>query len=225
MADYKTIHGIKVKSYTTDPDNIIEGQVCYDKTNKVLQIETPNVTAAGAWRTQTSLNTARDHIAGAGSTTSALVFGENFGGETELFNGSTFSEQNDLNTSRRALAGAGASGTAALAFGGNLASPSPNAAADVTENFDGTNWTEVADLNQARSFPFGTGTNTAALCFGGSTGAGTNPPITAENESWNGSSWTELGDLNGARNAMGLGGTTTSAIAFGGGPRTENTET
>ena len=39
MADYKTIHGIKVKSYTTDPDNIIEGQVWYDKTNKVLQFE------------------------------------------------------------------------------------------------------------------------------------------------------------------------------------------
>ena len=26
MADYKTIHGEKIKSYTTDPDNILEGQ-------------------------------------------------------------------------------------------------------------------------------------------------------------------------------------------------------
>ena len=26
MADYKTIHGTTVKSYTTDPDNPIEGQ-------------------------------------------------------------------------------------------------------------------------------------------------------------------------------------------------------
>ena len=37
MADYKTIHGTVVKSYTTDPDNPIEGQVWYDKTNKVLR--------------------------------------------------------------------------------------------------------------------------------------------------------------------------------------------
>ena len=66
-----------------------------------------------------------------------------------------------MNTSRRALAGAGASGTASLAFGGNLHHGGPNAAADETENFNGTSWTEVADLNQARSFPGGTGTNTS----------------------------------------------------------------
>ncbi len=56
MADYKTIHGTTIKSYTTDPDNIIEGQVWYDKTNKVLQFQIPNTTSAGAWRTGGSLN-------------------------------------------------------------------------------------------------------------------------------------------------------------------------
>ena len=42
MSDYKTIHGTLVRSYTTDPDNPIEGQVWYDKTNKVLQFQHPN---------------------------------------------------------------------------------------------------------------------------------------------------------------------------------------
>ena len=196
------------------------------KSKKIKDAKTAaQATGAGAWSTTNNLNTARDQIAGAGTTTSGLVFGENFGGETESFNGTSYTEQNDLNNNRRALAGAGASNTAALAFGGNEIHSGPNAAADNTESFNGTSWTELADLNQARSFTVGCGTNTAALALGGSTGNGGNPPITAENESWNGSSWTELGDLNGARNAMGLGGTTTSAIAFGGGPRTENTET
>ena len=76
MADYKTIHGFKVKSYTTDPDNIIEGQVWYDKTNKVLQFQIPNTTSTGAWRTGGSLNTSRTQVQGAGANqNAALAFG------------------------------------------------------------------------------------------------------------------------------------------------------
>ena len=75
MADYKTIHGIKVKSYTTDPDNPIDGQVWYDKTNKVLQFETPNLTTAGAFRTGGDINTPRQSGGGFGIQTSALMFG------------------------------------------------------------------------------------------------------------------------------------------------------
>ena len=75
MADYKTIHGTTVKSYTTDPDNPIEGQVWYDKTNEVLQYQHPNVTSAGAWRTQANMNNARNGMWGAGIATAALAFG------------------------------------------------------------------------------------------------------------------------------------------------------
>ena len=73
MADYKTIHGTTVKSYTTDPDNPIEGQVWYDKTNKVLQYQIPNVTTAGVWRTTNSMNQDRRRISGAGIQTAALA--------------------------------------------------------------------------------------------------------------------------------------------------------
>ena len=52
MADYKTIHGVNLRDYTTDPDTLIEGQVWYDKTNKVVQFFHNSVTAAGAWRTR-----------------------------------------------------------------------------------------------------------------------------------------------------------------------------
>ena len=49
MADYKTIHGVNLRDYTTDPDTLLEGQVWYDKTNKVVQFFHNNVTTAGSW--------------------------------------------------------------------------------------------------------------------------------------------------------------------------------
>ena len=57
MANYKSIHGTTIKNYTTDPDNPIEGQVWYDKTNKVLQYQIPNVISS--WRTGNNVNTGR----------------------------------------------------------------------------------------------------------------------------------------------------------------------
>ena len=58
MSDYKTIHGTTIKSYTTDPENPIEGQVWYDSTAKTLQYQIPNL-STGAWRTGNNLGTAR----------------------------------------------------------------------------------------------------------------------------------------------------------------------
>ena len=96
MADYKTIHGTLVRSYTTDPDNPIEGQVWYDKTNKVLQFQVPNVTTAGAWRTGNNMNTARkDTVAGAGIQTAAIIFGGStppVTGKAETYDGVSFTE-------------------------------------------------------------------------------------------------------------------------------------
>jgi hypothetical protein len=70
-----------------------------------------------------------------------------------------------------------------------------------TENWNGTNWTEVNDLNLARySLGGQTGTNTSSLAVGGSTPA---PPTTANTEDWNGASWVEVADLNTARQSLG----------------------
>ena len=111
MADYKSIHGTTIKSYTTDPDNPIDGQVWFDKTNKVLQFEIPNVTSAGAWRTGGSLNTSRTQVQGAGANQNAALA---FGGDTppatavtEKYNGSSWTEVSDLTTARRQIHGAG----------------------------------------------------------------------------------------------------------------------
>ena len=87
----------------------------------------------------------------------------------------------------------------------------------VTESWDGTSWTEVGDLNEARSLVSGGGiTNTSALAFGGYPGSGR----TGKTESYNGSSWTELTDLSTARGRMSNGpmGTQGLSLAVSGHP-------
>ncbi len=120
----------------------------------------------------------------------------------------SWSSAPSLNTARYGAGSAAADNTAAIVFGGYPP------VKDETELWNGSSWTEVADMNQANSFVVGTGTYTAALAFGG--GPGDSPGLQDRTESWNGSSWTEVGDLNTARQRMGSAGLQTSAVAFGG---------
>ena len=113
-----------------------------------------------------------------------------------------------INSRRYALAGAAANNTDAIVFGGY-----PNGAVGNTENYNGSNWTEVNDMNNARGYLGGAGTHTAGLAIGG-----LNPPSSGEGETelWNGTNWTEVNDLNSARYNGGDAGTSTSALYFGG---------
>ena len=99
MSDYKTIHGISIRDYTTDPDNLIVGQVWFDKTNKVLQFQAEG---AGAFSTGGNMNTARRRMPGVGTQTAALVISGTADppvyAQVESYNGSAFSEVADVNT-------------------------------------------------------------------------------------------------------------------------------
>ena len=68
-----------------------------------------------------------------------------------------------------------------MAFGGYL--PTPAVTAN-TELYDGSSWTEVANLNTARSDGGGSGTQSGALCVGGE------PPRTDAVEEWTAASVT-----------------------------------
>jgi len=214
MATYKEKVGTAVVNYAGNYPGAVKGELWYDSTNKDFKYQYPNVTAAGSWSTGGSLNTGRAALAGAGAgSTAALMFGGNDGpgGQTELYNGSSYSEVNDLNTGRSNLGGVGIS-TAALAFGGYKDVP-PDTYYANTETWNGTNWTEVNDLNTGRTNISGNGTTTSALGFGGDTG----PSQIANTESWNGTNWTEVNDLNQARVSLGgAGDSNTSGLAFGG---------
>ena len=207
MADYKTIHGTLVRSYTTDPDNPIEGQVWYDKTNKVLQFQVPNITTAGAWRTGGNLNTVKTDHAAAGIYTAALAFGgENAGGLTatnEQYNGGSWTEVGDLNAARYSVRGGGTY-TSALAVG-----VANYPFTGVTESWNGSSWTEVADLNTARGEKGAAATdNTNSIVYGGRSNPSSSN-VVDDTESWNGSSWTEVADLKKERKILGCAGAIT----------------
>jgi hypothetical protein len=117
---------------------------------------------------------------------------------------------NSTNTAKFSMGSAGTT-TAGLVFGGQA----PGYLTQ-TESYNGTSWTEVADLNTARDLMGGAGaTNTASLAWGGRE---SNPTTSAKTESWNGSSWAEVNDLNTAREAMAStgGAPNTAALTFGG---------
>ena len=126
-----------------------------------------------------------------------------------------------MGTIRESGMGANAgTATAALAFGGESPSLTVN-----TELWNGSSWTELANLNTARGSAGGNGISTAALCFGGNTPSA--PPYQATiTEYWNGTSWTEVNDLGtGIANGIAPAGGSVSGMASGGlsNPTTQNT--
>ena len=116
-----------------------------------------------------------------------------------------------MNQARLNLGGAGTS-TNAVAFGGTLDPGNQSS----TELWNGSSWTEVSDLNTARSKNVGLGIYTGALSAGGS-------PALAITEDWSGSAWAEVGDLNTGRDTMAPAGTTTSGLVSSGTTGTRTT--
>ena len=93
------------------------------------------------------------------------------------------------------------------------AGSTPGGGTNITESWNGSAWTEVADLNSGGNASAGGGTNTSALCYGAERPAYND----GKNESWNGRSWTEVADLNTGRALFaGSGANNTVQIAAGG---------
>tara|TARA_Y100000592_G_scaffold83541_1_gene133461 strand:+ start:211 stop:1245 length:1035 start_codon:yes stop_codon:yes gene_type:complete len=218
MSTYEEIKGMKIREYTTNPDDPLEGQLWYNQTDSVAKYSALVTTAA--FSTGTAYNNGRSSGGAAGTRTSGLISGGtpgapgnfNHTAQTESWNGSSWTEVGDLNQRRNATRGVGPNNTAALTFGGGTpGQPIGDNSGVLVESWNGSAWTEVADLSQNKDSVGPIGTYNDALCVGG------NNPGIAQNEKWNGSSWTELADLNQGRGALGAGGTaSTSGIVFGG---------
>ena len=118
-----------------------------------------------------------------------------------------WSSGNNMNTGRASAGGAGTQ-TAGLGFGG-VTPPQT----DKTESYNGSSWTEVADLQQTGTKLEGFGTSTAAIACGGDISSS----YSDRSETWNGSAWSEGNNLNQARNQMAsISGITTAGLVFGG---------
>jgi len=119
---------------------------------------------------------------------------------------------NSMNTSRYYGASSNTSGTASIVFAGG-SGPSSTYTLN-TESWNGTNWTEVNNLNAGRNQLAGLGTQTSALAIGGNTYPG---PVINSTELWNGTNWTEVNNLNDAKRLLpGAGADNTSGLVAGG---------
>ena len=123
------------------------------------------------------------------------------GAQTQLYNGSSWSEVNDQNSSRDAngttLVGTSA---AALLFGG--------CSDGSTEEWNGTNWSEVNDGDTSMRDGQGTGESSEAAIFTYFAGGG--------NVEWNGTNWSEISNAGQQRYTAGMVGSRDSALLFGG---------
>ena len=137
---------------------------------------------------------------------------------TEEYNGVDWTAGENMTTARANVAGGGTQ-TAALVFGGSLGPSVPWKAE--TESYDGTDWSEVGDLNEGRKLLGGVsqGSQTAALAAGGYDGS-----AVASSEEYNGTGWTEGENLNTARSQLVGAGSQTAGLMFGGNPAMTNAE-
>ena len=117
-----------------------------------------------------------------------------------------------INTTRSYMGAAGASNTAALVYGGDDGVGSRYQ--DVTESYNGSAWTEVADLNDEYGGGFGFGSQTNAMS---ATGATEGHGVLTDSETWDGTSWTSAPVVNTARIFGAASGTvSTAGLIFGG---------
>ena len=177
------------------------------------------------WTTSPStLPSLSEQFGCAGVPTDALAFSgggpsaplQYMQGTTVEYNGSTWSTTNNVNTLAGSPGGAGSATTAGLKFGGNVTPQvPPTSAGNITEEYDGTSWTSVNNMNTGRKDLGGSsaGTQTAALAISGRNAAAT---VLNTTEEYDGTSWTGVNGLITGRYKGGKSGTTSATLYFGG---------
>ena len=90
--------------------------------------------------------------------------------------------------------------------------------------YNGSSWTEKANINQQRWLAEGAGVVTSGIIFSGSYPSSDN--LLTNVETWDGSSWSEVSEVNTGRRSLGGAGiTSTAALAYGGRASTYYTNT
>ena len=184
-----------------------------------------------SWTALTAAPTAVALSMGEGPETASFFAsgGTNNGGPPYLstaqeYDGSTLSTGGSVNTGR-AAGGAAGDSSAGLIFGGDVGGTSQTK----TETYDGTTFSEIADMSTAmRGVGNGSGaTNAAALAASsyGPPALGTTEEFTTSANVITGAAWASGGNLNTTRRNLAGAGIQTSALAFGGeSPKTGKTE-
>ncbi len=187
-ANYTTI----TEEWSTTPasefSKTVEGQLYFNSTTNTFK-ETITDIAGATWATGGSMNVSSHARNGAGHlNTAALAIGADPSpqGQTELYNGTSWTELNDLNVGRRYAATLGTT-TLALAAGG----ANPGGYSNKAETWDGSSWTAISDINSTRGYFSGAGVYNSGIIIGGEPDS-----LDTRVETWDGSSWTEVSEVN-----------------------------
>ena len=184
-----------------------------------------NVITAAAWAAGPALGTGRYSGVSGGTTTAAILAGGGYPrdkNETELYDGTSWSEVNNMNSGRGRLSGTGTPSSAVGAGG-----YTPSSYSSAAEQWDGTNWSNITSLPASRQYMGSIGASGSAALFIGGNSSGSAPsPAYQVNETlyWNGSSWATGGNYpSTVWNPRGFG-TTSAGISCGGnnGPNTSS---
>ena len=175
------------------------------------------------WSEGNNLNTSRYNAAGGGTETAGIVAtGRNpsanpspqvYYGNTEEYNGTSYSEVTDCPEVAYRKCGAGTQ-TASIIVGGLIPPGTVGTYSTASQEYDGTNWTAGGAAPFKANYMDGVGITTAAVVFGGQQ----DPSALDKVYDYNGTSWTAANDMNSNHGGQHfVSGTVTDAIIGAGG--------
>ena len=223
MADFKSLKGLFIKHVSSDPSNLVDGEIWYNTSSQSLKC---NILLS-SWASGGNLNALREVRVGEGTQTAAIVAGGSDATPnpfsvnlSEEYDGSSWTEGSNLNTARLGMFSFGALQTSAVAAGGATdAGPATPHRTAATEEYNGSSWSNGEDMGTARFGGGATGLLPAGLAVGGTDGTRLN-----NTEEYDGTDWTAGGNYVATNSGASVVGTQTSALAFGGStPDTVNT--
>jgi hypothetical protein len=176
--------------------------------------QSASIITGAAWTSGGTVPTANQDNAGFGTQTAAIGAGGYSGPYTSVaysYDGNTWTNTAPINTARTTK-GAG-SQTAGVIFGGNA--PPADATQNLTEEWNGSTWTNVNNMVTAitGSFPIGVA-QTAVISAGGSSPT---TPVWNTQQDYDGTSWTSSpATLNNGRRKGSSHGTVSAALIANG---------
>jgi len=216
MATYKEIKGFNIKSLSTDPTNLNEGEIWYNSTSGTLKVAG---VISGAWSSGTNAPRGNSGMSCVGTNTSALMWGGDTGGGAPTwptvaseYDGSTWTSAGNIPTFVSSTGQAGTA-TVGLGFGGTPGSPT------ATIKWNGTAWSSGNVLPTGRTFyNSGAGPATAAVALCGYTAPGA---FENKHDHYDGTNWTAQTVFPSPANNISLTGSQTATVGFFGyGPPT-----
>ena len=222
MSTYKGIKGFSIKYLSADPPAANEGQVWYNSTDQKMKVF-GLVPGGTAWQTGDNLAAVVRVARGAGTVTSALIFGGtnpaddptfNSTNSSQSYNGTAWSTEPTMSFyTTTHFANNDTNGLSSSIVSGGF-NNTTNALSSAT-SWNGTTWSSEASMPTGSRYGFSGGTGENIIASGGLTAS----PLTGfpgASSTYNGTAWSSAPALNTNRSNGCSGGSFPSSIAFAG---------